>query len=134
MQRKAGCSDFEPKRECRWRFRRGAKSVWDDGLQRMTNCRRAEIPNAEPDGRYTRESTCGSEPDTSLPGLRVVPILDSAAGTTRNTDRDPGRPTADSPAAVVDQVGVSDQWRAFIERGKPTQNALIESCQREVPR
>ena len=76
---------------------------------------------------FTREALW-IEPDTSLPGLRVVRILDSL-GERRKT-----------PAAIQVDNGteftgrVVDQWAYqnqvalhFIERGKPTQNAFIES-------
>ncbi|HEY3616286.1 MAG TPA: IS3 family transposase [Candidatus Sulfotelmatobacter sp.] len=76
---------------------------------------------------YTREAL-RIEPDTSLPGLRVVRILESL------------RERRGAPAAIQVDNGteftsrVVDQWAYqnqvalhFIERGKPTQNALIES-------
>jgi putative transposase len=76
---------------------------------------------------YTREAL-RIEPDTSLPGLRVVRILESL------------RERRGTPAAIQVDNGteftsrVVDQWAYqnrvalhFIERGKPTQNAFIES-------
>lgn len=76
---------------------------------------------------YTREAL-QIEPDTSLPGLRVVRVLEGL------------REKRGTPAAIQVDNGteftsrVVDQWAYqnhvalhFIERGKPTQNALIES-------
>jgi len=76
---------------------------------------------------YTREALA-IEVDTSLPGLRVVRVLERLRGW-RGT-----------PAAIQVDNGteftsrVVDQWAYqqgvalhFIERGKPTQNAFIES-------
>jgi putative transposase len=76
----------------------------------------------------TRERPCGFEPDTSLPGLRAVRVLEGL------------RERRGTPAAIQVDNGteftsrVLDQWAyqnqvalQFIERGKPTQNALIES-------
>lgn len=76
---------------------------------------------------YTREALA-IEVDTSLPGLRVVRVLE------RLRERR-GTPTAiqlDNGTEFTSRV--VDQWAYqrgvalhFIERGKPTQNALIES-------
>ena len=76
---------------------------------------------------YTREAL-RIEPDTSLPGLRVVRVLEAL------------REQRGTPAAIQVDNGteftsrIVDQWAYqnrvalhFIERGKPTQNALIES-------
>jgi len=76
---------------------------------------------------YTREALA-IEVDTSLPGLRVVRVLERL------------RERRGTPAAIQVDNGteftsrVVDQWAYqqgvalhFIERGKPTQNALIES-------
>ena len=76
---------------------------------------------------YTREALT-IEVDTSLPGLRVVRALEHL------------RERRGTPAAIQVDNGteftsrVVDQWAYqnhvvlhFIERGKPTQNALIES-------
>ena len=76
---------------------------------------------------YTREALA-IEVDTSLPGLRVVRVLEQL-GEMRG-----------APAAIRVDNGteftsrVVDQWAYqnhvalhFIERGKPTQNAFIES-------
>ena len=76
---------------------------------------------------YTREALA-LEVDTSLPGLRVVRVLERL------------RERRGTPAAIQVDNGteftsrVVDQWAYqqgvalhFIERGKPTQNALIES-------
>ncbi len=76
---------------------------------------------------YTREAL-SIEVDTSLPGLRVVRALEQLWARRR------------APAAIQVDNGteftsrVVDQWAYqhqvalhFIERGKPTQNALIES-------
>jgi putative transposase len=76
---------------------------------------------------YTREALT-IEVDTSLPGLRVVRVLDRL------------REMRATPAAIQVDNGteftsrVVDQWAYrnqvalhFIERGKPTQNAFIES-------
>jgi len=76
---------------------------------------------------YTREAL-RIEPDTSLPGLRVVRILEGL------------RERRGAPAAIQVDNGteftsrIVDQWAYqnqvalhFIERGKPTQNAFIES-------
>ncbi len=76
---------------------------------------------------YTREAL-RIEPDTSLPGLRVVRVLEEL------------RKRRGTPAAIQVDNGteftsrIVDQWAYqnrvalhFIERGKPTQNALIES-------
>jgi putative transposase len=76
---------------------------------------------------YTREAL-GIEADTSLPGLRVVRVLEQLRERR-------GVPTAiqvDNGTEFTSRV--VDQWAYqngvalhFIERGKPTQNALIES-------
>jgi len=76
---------------------------------------------------YTREALA-IEVDTSLPGLRVVRVLERL------------RERRGAPAAIQVDNGteftsrVVDQWAYqqgvalhFIERGKPTQNAFIES-------
>ena len=76
---------------------------------------------------YTREALA-IEVDTSLPGLRVVRVLERL------------REMRGTPAAIQVDNGTEftsravDQWAYqqgvalhFIERGKPTQNALIES-------
>ena len=76
---------------------------------------------------YTREAL-GIEVDTSLPGLRVVRVLEQL------------RERRGAPAAIQVDNGteftsrVVDQWAHqhqvalhFIERGKPTQNAFMES-------
>jgi len=76
---------------------------------------------------YTREALA-IEVDTSLPGLRVVRVLEQL------------RERRGTPAAIQVDNGteftsrVVDQWAYqqgvalhFIERGKPTQNAFIES-------
>lgn len=76
---------------------------------------------------YTREALA-IEVDTSLPGLRVVRVLERL------------RERRGTPAAIQVDNGteftsrVVDQWAYqqgvalhFIERGKPTQNAFIES-------
>jgi putative transposase len=76
---------------------------------------------------YTREALA-IEVDTSLPGLRVVRVLERL------------REMGGTPAAIQVDNGteftsrVVDQWADqqgvalhFIERGKPTQNAFIES-------
>jgi putative transposase len=76
---------------------------------------------------YTREAL-GIAVDTSLPGLRVVRVLEQL------------REMRGAPAAIQVDNGteftsrVVDQWAHqqqvalhFIERGKPTQNAFIES-------
>ncbi len=76
---------------------------------------------------YTREAL-RVEPDTSLPGLRVVRILDSLRerrGTPTAIQVDNG---TEFTSRVVDQWAYQNQVALhFIERGKPTQNALIES-------
>jgi hypothetical protein len=76
---------------------------------------------------YTREAL-RIEPDTSLPGLRVVRILDSLRerrGTPATIQVDNG---TEFTSRVVDQWAHQNQVALhFIERGKPTQNALIES-------
>ena len=63
------------------------------------------------------------------PGLRVVRILEGLRETTGNTGRDPGRQrNRVLTSRVVDQWAYQNQVALhFIERGKPTQNALIES-------
>ncbi len=76
---------------------------------------------------YTRESP-RIEVDTSLPGLRVVRVLEEVA-------RERGYPQAiqvDNGPEFISRV--VDQWAFehgvelhFIEPGKPTQNAFIES-------
>ena len=76
---------------------------------------------------YTREAL-RIEPDTSLPGLRVVRVLDSLRerrGTPAAIQVDNG---TEFTSRVVDQWAHQNQVALhFIERGKPTQNALIES-------
>ena len=70
----------------------------------------------------------GREPDTSLPGLRVVRILESLRerrGTPAAIQVDNG---TEFTSRVVDQWAYQNQVALhFIERGKPTQNAFIES-------
>jgi len=76
---------------------------------------------------YTREAL-RIEPDTSLPGLRVVRVLDALRerrGTPTAIQVDNG---TEFTSRVVDQWAYQNQVALhFIERGKPTQNALIES-------
>ena len=76
---------------------------------------------------YTREAL-GIEPDTSLPGLRVVRVLEGLRerrGTPAAIQVDNG---TEFTSRVVDQWAYQNQVALhFIERGKPTQNALIES-------
>ena len=104
----------------------GERSV-DHGLHPGRVSQRTKVPDAEPDGWHTREALV-IEVDTSLPGLRVVRVLERL------------RERRGTPAAIQVDNGteftsrVVDQWADqqgvalyFIERGKPTQNALIES-------
>ncbi len=76
---------------------------------------------------YTREAL-RIESDTSLPGLRVVRILEGLRerrGTPAAIQVDNG---TEFTSRVVDQWAYQNQVALhFIERGKPTQNALIES-------
>jgi putative transposase len=76
---------------------------------------------------YTREAL-RIEPDTSLPGLRVVRVLEGLQerrGTPTAIQVDNG---TEFSSRVVDQwVYENHVVLHFIERGKPTQNALIES-------
>jgi putative transposase len=76
---------------------------------------------------YTREAL-RIEPDTSLPGLRVVRVLEGLRerrGTPAAIQVDNG---TEFTSRVVDQWAYQNQVALhFIERGKPTQNALIES-------
>jgi putative transposase len=76
---------------------------------------------------YTREAL-RIEPDTSLPGLRVVRVLEQLRerrGTPAAIQVDNG---TEFTSRVVDQWAYQNQVALhFIERGKPTQNALIES-------
>jgi len=76
---------------------------------------------------YTREALA-IEVDTSLPGLRVVRVLDRL----REERGKPGAIQVDNGTEFTSRV--VDQWAYqnevalhFIERGKPTQNAFIES-------
>ena len=76
---------------------------------------------------YTREALT-IEVDTSLPGLRVVRVLDrlrEMRGTPAAIQVDNG---TEFTSRVVDQWAYQNQVALhFIERGKPTQNAFIES-------
>jgi putative transposase len=76
---------------------------------------------------YTREAL-RIEPDTSLPGRRVVRVLESLRerrGTPAAIQVDNG---TEFTSRVVDQWAYQNQVALhFTERGKPTQNALIES-------
>src|SRR5713226_5682615 len=76
---------------------------------------------------YTREALT-IEVDTSLPGLRVARVLDrlrEMRGTPAAIQVDYG---TEFTSRVVDQWAYQNQVALhFIERGKPTQNALIES-------
>ncbi len=76
---------------------------------------------------YTREAL-RIEPDTSLPGLRVVRVLEGLRerrGTPAAIQVDNG---TEFTSRVVDQWAYQNQVALhFIERGKPTQNAFIES-------
>lgn len=76
---------------------------------------------------YTREALA-IEVDTSLPGLRVVRVLEGLRerrGTPAAIQVDNG---TEFTSRVVDQWAYQHQVALhFIERGKPTQNALIES-------
>jgi putative transposase len=76
---------------------------------------------------FTREALW-IEPDTSLPGLRVVRVLEGLRerrGTPAAIQVDNG---TEFTSRVVDQWAYQNQVALqFIERGKPTQNAFIES-------
>ena len=76
---------------------------------------------------YTREAL-GIEVDTSLPGLRVVRVLEQLRemrGAPATIQVDNG---TEFTSRVVDQWAHQHQVALhFIERGKPTQNAFIES-------
>ncbi len=76
---------------------------------------------------YTREAL-RIEPNTSLPGLRVVRVLEGLRerrGTPAAIQVDNG---TEFTSRVVDQWAYQNQVSLhFIERGKPTQNAFIES-------
>jgi hypothetical protein len=76
---------------------------------------------------YTREAL-RIESDTSLPGLRVVRVLEGLReqrGTPVAIQVDNG---TEFTSRVVDQWAYQNQVALhFIERGKPTQNAFIES-------
>ena len=76
---------------------------------------------------YTREAL-GIEVDTSLPGVRVVRVLErlrERRGTPAAIQVDNG---TEFTSRVVDQWAYQHQVALhFIERGQPTQNALIES-------
>jgi putative transposase len=76
---------------------------------------------------YTRKALT-IEVDTSLPGLRVVRVLDrlrEVHGTPAAIQVDNG---TEFTSRVVDQWAYQNQVALhFIERGKPTQNAFIES-------
>lgn len=76
---------------------------------------------------FTREALW-IEPDTSLPGLRVVRGLEGLRerrGTPATIQVDNG---TEFTSRVVDQWACQNQVALhFIERGKPTQNAFIES-------
>ena len=76
---------------------------------------------------YTREALA-IEVDPSLPGLRVVRVLErlqEMRGTPAAIQVDNG---TEFTSRVVDQWAYQNQVALhFIERGKPTQNALIES-------
>ncbi|MGH9692392.1 MAG: DDE-type integrase/transposase/recombinase [Candidatus Acidiferrales bacterium] len=76
---------------------------------------------------FTREALW-IEPDTSLPGMRVVRIregLRERRGTPAAIQVDNG---TEFTSRVVDQWANQNQVALhFIERGKPTQNAFIES-------
>ena len=76
---------------------------------------------------YTREAL-RIEPDTSLPGLRVVRVLEGLRerrGTPAAMQVDNG---TEFTSRVVDQWAYQNQVALhFIERGQPTQNAFIES-------
>jgi len=75
---------------------------------------------------YTREAL-RIEPDTSLPGLRVVRVLEGCENDVEPS-RDSGRQRNRVHQPRRGSVGVSEQVALhFIERGKPTQNAFIES-------
>src|SRR5258708_40095648 len=76
---------------------------------------------------YPREAL-RIEPDTSLPGLRVVRVLAGLRerrGTPAAIQLDNG---TEFTSRVVDQWAYQNQVALhFIERGKPTQNAFIET-------
>jgi putative transposase len=76
---------------------------------------------------YTREAL-RIEPDTSLPGLRVVRILEllrERRGTPAAIQVDNG---TEFTSRIVDQWAYQNQVALhFIERDKPTQSAFIES-------
>src|ERR1700747_1456297 len=78
-------------------------------------------------GGYTRKAL-RIEVDPSLPGLRVVRVLERLReihGTPAAIQVDNG---TEFTSRVVDQWAYEHQVALhFIERGKPTQNALIES-------
>ena len=108
-------------------FPRSANEVWtmDYTHDQLASGRKFRTLNLM-DG-YTREALA-VEVDTSLPGLRVVRVLEQLRERR-------GKPTAiqvDNGTEFTSRV--VDQWAYqngvalhFIERGKPTQNAFIES-------
>ena len=106
---------------------RSANAVWtmDYTHDELASGRKFRTLNLM-DG-YTREAL-GIEVDTSLPGLRVVRVLEwlrERRGTPAAIQVDNG---TEFTSRVVDQWAHQHQVALhFIERGKPTQNALIES-------
>ena len=105
----------------------GANEVWtmDYTHDELSSGRKFRTLNLM-DG-YTREAL-GIEVDTSLPGPRVVRVLErlrERRGTPATIQVDNG---TEFTSRVVDQWAYQHQVALhFIERGKPTQNALIES-------
>jgi transposase InsO family protein len=104
-----------------------ANEVWTYGLHHdeLASGRKFRTLNLM-DG-YTREALA-IEVDTSLPGLRVVRVLERLRerhGTPAAIQVDNG---TEFTSRVVDQWAYQHQVALhFIERGKPTQNAFIES-------
>lgn len=106
---------------------RAANEVWtmDYTHDELASGRKIRTLNLM-DG-YTREALA-IEVDTSLPGLRVVRVLDrlrERRGTPAAIQVDNG---TEFTSRVVDQWAYQHQVALhFIARGKPTQNAFIES-------
>jgi putative transposase len=106
---------------------RAANEVWtmDYTHDELSSGRRFRTLNLM-DG-YTREALA-IEVDTSLPGLRVVRVLERLRewrGKPKAIQVDNG---TEFTSRVMDQWAYQNQVALdFIERGKPTQNAFIES-------
>ena len=89
----------------------------------------AQVPNSEPDGRFRTRYAPRIEVDTSLPGQRVVRVLEELKREGRKPEViviDNKEPSL--PVQVMDQWAYENQVQLhFITPGRPMENGYIES-------